>query len=51
MHTQLTRINDTTWRSPTELGYGTFITVAINFYVNSMPTNSGGLAGGSTLKN
>jgi hypothetical protein len=25
MHTQLTRINDTTWRSPTERGYGTFI--------------------------
>ena len=25
MHTQLTRSNDTTWRSPTELGYGTFI--------------------------
>ena len=25
MHTQLTRINDTTWRSPTESGYGAFI--------------------------
>jgi Thioesterase-like superfamily len=25
MHTQLTRINDTTWRSPTEPGYSTFI--------------------------
>ncbi len=25
MHTQLTRTNDTTWRSPTEPGYGTFI--------------------------
>jgi hypothetical protein len=25
MHTQITRLNDITWRSPTELGYGTFI--------------------------
>ncbi len=25
MHTQLTRINDTTWRGPTEAGYGTFL--------------------------
>ena len=25
MHAQLTRINETTWRSPTEPGYGTFI--------------------------
>jgi Thioesterase-like superfamily len=25
MHTQLTRINTTTWRSPTEPGYGTFL--------------------------